>query len=692
MFVRSVEISGFMPYRDSFKLKFDRSQIVNVSGQYGDDPAKSNRAGKSSFIDAQVWCLYGKSRAKREVELIHDQAEFAEVICELYDPRTEQSTFVQRMRTKDNKGSLEIRGLEGEKKKVTQEAIDQLVGMTYEEFLFTAFFKQNDIDQFMEADPQKKKEILMKWLQTKNWSEFAEKVNSFKLGLAEDLMRVKSLIAGLPTENVDLDSLREEIGEIDKDKKKLLAEAEGLSKQRIDHGMALKELKAVDAKKEKAVEIEEHIRRLKTKRPDSDAHKENLRKLDEALEKYPLVGEAKHEEIVDKRDKFVSAIGQTNYEIEEVKKRIRDFGKSMTGVCPILQRACDRIEPDPDALSKLEQEKAGLEKKLERHEENRDKANKFVTLYQKQQQWLRQKEQITSQLQAGKQLESQIADLAKQRAEVLKSIPDNVEAKITELLGKIDMIKEDEGAIRDKLETHDRRLGEIRELIKQQTTKQNRLQALEVELQSIEQQLGDAQYVEYMFGKNGIPSMELENSYSEIEDDANLILKNLRAPFHIEFTATRELKEWEPNCLACGTPFERGEKTHICKSCKTERQKKQRDELSLTVYEGGQERQFYMDSGGGKILLSVGIRLALTQLARRRKGSQWGTIYLDELFGQLDQTNRKLMADLISSTLLQSLGFEQVFIISHDPSIQSSLANQVIVKRNQEKGYSELLM
>ena len=84
--------------------------------------------------------------------------------------------------------------------------------------------------------------------------------------------------------------------------------------------------------------------------------------------------------------------------------------------------------------------------------------------------------------------------------------------------------------------------------------------------------------------------------------------------------------------------------------------------------------------------------MALTKLARRRKGSNWGTIFLDELFGQLDKKNRGLMADLITSTLVKELGFEQVFMISHDPNVQSSTATNLIVRRHQEELYSELIM
>ena len=50
------------------------------------------------------------------------------------------------------------------------------------------------------------------------------------------------------------------------------------------------------------------------------------------------------------------------------------------------------------------------------------------------------------------------------------------------------------------------------------------------------------------------------------------------------------------------------------------------------------------------------------------------------------------MADLISSTLLRELGFEQIFMISHDPSIQSATAENLVIMRDQEAGYSTLAL
>lgn len=692
MYVRTLIIEGFMPYRDRFVLHFHKGQIIGITGQYGQDFARSNRAGKTSFIDAQVWCFYGKSRAKKDIELIHNDCSFAMVSAELYEDTTDEAVWITRSRDSDNKGVLEIKGSEGEKKAATQAMIDKIIGLNYEEFLFTAFFKQNDIDQFMEADPQKKKEIMMRWLQKIKWSEFAEPVNAFKLDLAREKDRLNTLLESLEDQTLDEQALLTETAGLTKRNTQLKALVEKFAKDKLDLSMQMKELKSVDEKKDKASELANKIQGLKNKRPDSEQQTKNLNILNEYLGKYPMITKAQNEENIEKRDRGVAAITQVNLEIKDYEKQIKEYGKDLTGICPILKQQCSRIEVDPDHLTSLKTAVEGLRKKLTRFEDARDKISKMIALYGKQVEWTGQKEKLVLQMQAAKALESQIADLSNQRAEIVKSIPHDVDAKILEISGKIDKLDEDQEACENTIRSNVKRLGEISQAIKEFKASKDRKASYEHQLKEIELQLSDAQWVEYMFGKNGIPSMELENSYHEIESDSNLILKNLKAPFHMEFEPTRELKDWEPNCLVCGTVFEKGERTHKCTGCGADREKKRKDELSLMVFENGIERQFYMDSGGGKILLSVAIRLALTMLARRKKGTTWGTIYLDELFGQLDATNRRLMSDLITTVFMGVLGFEQVFIISHDPNIQTSMADQLIVRRNPKAGYSELFM
>jgi len=285
------------------------------------------------------------------------------------------------------------------------------------------------------------------------------------------------------------------------------------------------------------------------------------------------------------------------------------------------------------------------------------------------------------------QIEEQIADVENQKSTLLKSIPKDYEAKIIGL--EEDLVKLN-STLQEKQDT-------VQELIKDITgikaaftsakESAKKKKEYKAKLDQVDKEISDAVYVSYMFGKNGIPSIELENSYHTIEEEANLVLSRLGAPFTLEFQSQKPTDKWEANCLACGHTYDKGTRKHVCPECSTPRDKRKKDELSINVLENGQEKQFYMDSGGGKVLLSVAIRVALTRIAQRNTGTTWGTLFLDEVFGQLDEVNRMNMANLITQTLLNELGFEQVFLISHDRKIQSSMADTLII--NKKETHSE---
>ena len=57
-----LKLTNFMPYR-SAELNFSGIHIGCLTGDNG--------AGKSSILDAITWALWGRSRSKRDDELVH---------------------------------------------------------------------------------------------------------------------------------------------------------------------------------------------------------------------------------------------------------------------------------------------------------------------------------------------------------------------------------------------------------------------------------------------------------------------------------------------------------------------------------------------------------------------------------------------------------------------------------------------
>lgn len=688
MRIKSVTLENFMAYRGSYTLPFREHQIVGILGEYEGEDARSNRAGKSAFFDAVHWCLTGKSRAKRDVQLIHHGQDRALVSVALEADDGAIAT-VTRWRHADNTGGLELVGYEGARKAVSQDAIDKLVGLNHRELEVTAFFKQGDIDQFMQADAQEKKTILRKWVEVAGWSRYEEDATAFKRKLTEEQTRLRTLLAAIGDDTTfDKDKLIAQQKELAAALEKLDAASKSCSDGLVRAELRIKELERGKEQATRLEFVERKIRQLKEGRPDGDAVKAELVELDMNLAKYPIMTGQQKTEAVEKRDLAVGRLADVAAAERLAMREQEVMSRERTGLCPLLKEACSRIEVTVEAKEDLKRRIAGFAERRERLEQTKERCGKVIRLHDMQEGWRREKAQLAERASRAKQVEKEIAEWMTERDKIRVALPVDAAAQEASARDEVRQWRERGQEIAAKIRGYQAQQGQVSQMFKQTVENEAKRAAYTKQLTDLEEQLGDAAYVAYMFGKNGIPSEQLENSFGQIERDANLVLRRLKAPFQVEIRATRELQTWEEACLACGKPFERGQRKPECRTCGVPRAKKQRDELDFKVLENGTERDFNMDSGGGKVLLSVGIRVALTLLARRRTGAAWSVLFMDEIFGALDPVNRKAMAELITTTLRRDLGFKQIFLISHTPDVQSAIADTLTVFRH-KGGWSE---
>jgi len=151
MKIHSLELHNFMLHK-KFKRKFGDKSIIGFLGD--------NMSGKTSVIEAVSYCAYGNSRAETETDLIRRGADNMWVKMILSEGKKKYT--ILRGRDSKNKGLLEIKGID--KKKDAQKVINELLGMDGKEFTLTSFFKQSEINEFMQLGGAKKKEHFMSWL------------------------------------------------------------------------------------------------------------------------------------------------------------------------------------------------------------------------------------------------------------------------------------------------------------------------------------------------------------------------------------------------------------------------------------------------------------------------------------------------------------------------------------------------
>lgn len=635
MKIHSVLLENFMLYR-RLKRVFGDKDIIGIIG--------NNKNGKTTIPEAIRYCFHGVSRAEKEIELIHRGADKMMVTVVLDDDG--KRITVRRGRDRKNHGLLEVTGVE--KKKEAQQVIDGLVGYDKDDFSLTTFFLQGDINRLMELSSGEKKKYMMQWLDNTHWIKMER-------AALDDLVINKQKLIKLKT---TISAYREQGINVAKTKKKLKLLV--LKDQDVSARVKKLQIKKVklSSNKNRADFIFDQIQQLK-----NNIHRKKQLQL-------VVDYRAADVEVIKKKLKKMKVGKQAvlitqKVELQGYLKRLLDkvgrAQENMTGQCPVLDEPCDRIECDQKQLKVWK--RYVKETKVELSE-----ITKGLDLI---------KRRKTLQVKFGG------LDLLRSKAlagvQGIKSQPKRLKA-LQAKLSVLDVSNKKFGLVSTKLEklydvreSYSERIGQLKSDLKRSRKLSAKILEFENGVDDLESKAVEFRYLVFMFGKNGIPSQEIENAFDEVEDDVNLVLERLGIGLQIEFQSDRELATWEDYCVQCGWQFPKVTKVKQCDGCNAERVHKRKDELQIRVIEDGHNSSFNMESGGGKTLVSLAVRLAMTRLKQRQSHSRFNVLFLDEPDANLDPINKKAFVKLITTTLVKDFGFEQIFWISHDQEIQESI-------------------
>jgi len=674
--IHSLKLTNFMGFKH-FSRNFYDKNVIGIIGEFSEDSRKSNTAGKTTIVEAIKYALDGTSRAEKDTELIRYGQEVMEVELVLTDGKNKFK--IRRGRTDKNIGVLELDWIE--KTREAQAEIDSLVGFSKGEFDLTIFFKQSDINQFMELGSSKQKEHLIKWFKTTHWID------------AEKLAKEK-----LKTKHKKLEKLENEIDilkktfENDVDIKTNL-ETEEVGLKRIENNLdkATVVLKLLDKKQTiTKKEFEKYNKYLEESEEEMLNINEELNKI-KGLAKYILECKRTDRTLESRKQKLKDRIkssltklqnhkAEINQHIKELNHKVIETSKNRCGICPILNESCDRIEPDREEKELWNRDIESDRNTLARIERQ---ILDHTSLGLVQDEILKNKfRQVKFLERKGKKDNFEHEKLELQKT--IDSLTEDIENYDEKLFIKIIKAKDIILEIKEEIGESNRNIGSLKNKLENARNNRKKVKELKIEIVNISEKVDDLKYIILTFGKNGIPSQEIENGFSELEDESNYILEKFGTKSELMLLPNRETNKWEPSCLSCGFIFPKNFKKQTCPECETEKQKQKKDELQLKVIKEDKEYSFYMDSVGGKTLLSVAIRMALTQLKRRMDNSRFNVIIMDEPDASLDEFNCDQFMKLVTGVLIKELGIAQVFWISHNKSIQNSLPHVLKVLNNGE--------
>ncbi len=233
-------IEGFRSYREPTTLDFTGMHRVCIIGPNG--------SGKSTVVTALLWAIFGKSRLRKNADLINSESDSAtvELVFEVEGRRYRINRSLKKhSKNTSQKAFLYLESPDGDEQiadtiRAVDASISRILNMDYEDFVSASILLQGESDKFSVMSPADRKTLLAKIL---------------GLSLCEDIAK----LARSRTREIEAEKMarRDEADRLESDLEPLLSAPEELDDATVRHAKARKaeeesRKKIEDARAEKA--------------------------------------------------------------------------------------------------------------------------------------------------------------------------------------------------------------------------------------------------------------------------------------------------------------------------------------------------------------------------------------------------------------------------------------------------------
>lgn len=646
-----------MPYAD-LDLDLDGVGQIAVVGM---GPEGSNGAGKSTLLDAVLWSLYGiarlrdgKSRASSD-DLIREGCQRTLVETTWTDAAGRVLVVTRKRDAKTGKSDLTL-WVNGENRTRatiadTQTAIEEAVGLPARALLAGPVMAQNESDALMAADPAERKEILARLFELERYAEWAEAAKAAAnraaaMALAAQLRvdRLQSVV----DEELTIRALRRD------------ADAQvAAARQR-----ALLLGEKVNALREEAIRRREHAVRVEGLRKQD---REWSAQIDRATAQLADLDNSAAE-MQEALDQSVPSSTENDFqrleELEQVTRRYLDAsaqadlvesvpcgGRGDFAGCQFIIRAAVAAEErDPleervlalggplpvDEITSRKRTLRALDRERAALAERQDQARR----------WFEREGVVRLSL------ETQIAEARTRVREARETL-----TTLDKDTARAALVAEQ---LAEAVAAHRLAEAEVEDGIRQQGIADERFRLIRTAKEELgiaktewdEAAADEARHrvLAKAFGRDGIPTLILENGIPLIEARANELLGRMPGGFSVRLVTQRETK--------AGT---------------------QRETLDIVVGIAGRQRAYAMLSGGERLRVDFALRVALADVLVRRGGKSFETLWIDEGFGTQDRLGREALLEAISAV---AEDFGLIVVVSHMDDITDRFETRVVVTKD----------
>jgi len=633
-YVREVSCKNFMLYKGEHEISIPQG-MIGIRGIYDDNESKSNKSGKSTLIDLMAFVLGIDSRGFRtNNEYIHgSEDEMVARIC-LVDEDGSELDIVRKM----SASGLSKLVINGDKYKKAEggELIEEWLGMSREDCANTCFSIQGKLHGVLAKTSSVIKDYMMGWLGLENWNVINSHISK---QLSEKVTSLRKMEA---MQEVQLEIVAEDKPSTMKIRN---AELKYERMKKIKDGSENVQLKIENLENEKS-NVEQYLSSVVPKGREKEVE-----------------GEMK--ELVKTKETELKAMAGLESKLGGLKGEATDcsrlIDKGFSGRCPVDDGKCDRKDEINDNMEKQEKLLEKIHKKIVSTKNALEKSRSRLR---------KQKDKIDDLSPVLTKIQNDCKLIAAYEKADKTITPGNAKGRLKSVVKRLEDFNKSLskfGVDQDDLDNAKDLFVELFAKHKQWDDADKKVKQYRNVIVAITQEVQLLRYLKYMTGKKGIPSMQIENSLITVESQVNSILEMMGTDHRLEFSFETELKRKASVCYECGYIFEGSEKE--CPECQEPRGKERSDELSIHVLDTGKVQSFEQNSGGGKDLLALAVRIALARFL----GSK--VLFFDETCGTLDEDTE--------------LGFKQVFMISHRPEVAEALPKNIFVTRHSVEGWSE---
>lgn len=721
--IKEIKIANFLPFYGEHTISLD-SGIISIEARYLNDPLKSNRAGKSAIVDAIRFCLYGKTRKVGQlIQCCNKQADIKKDPCGvaiIMDIPHMGDVQISRYYDVMHGGFvLHCPELGTDFKQAElQAAIEQMLGCDYNTACRTWLVLQEEFAGLMAESLANRKSYLTSLLlpDMSPWALYANAaieqystLNTRAGFVTSSISKIKQVLDTISVGDITLG-----INEL---KKKVIAQdaQTQIYKDRLQELM-------LRSNKQKLTELLSHLDRLKKNRASLVTEVKSLKvevsklqsqqkrftelttrnnKITGALLRaYEKFDEEAYKDIQAQLDDVLSKIAGSASRIQTVLQDMQRVEK-FSGLCPITRQEC----PSGQDIYDLQ---TAYENALEKEERITEKLQKTKnTLYNKVQKLKEQAEeiQIMERERATVQAQLEMVESCTDRIETISATINtkeitleslNIEiattSKQAEILRtetdqkhqiKVAQCKRDIQDSENKKRSFEEEIAKLQGKLAYVEEKEKDLDSFVKESEELKNKIEVYKILKTALSKDGLPFHLLVTSVAELEVRINEALLKLGTAIQVFIEPYRTLTSKEPTCDVCGYEYTSG--ISLCPFCKTKRKNKRKETLDIQIQGRAYNVNFDEDSGGGRLLVALAIRLALWSIYKD-KGMMQGIDFMvmDEVCSPLDVSARQQMLRFFYD-LKESYDLSQIYIISHTDISDTILPGITVVRDDQKE-------